>query len=117
MRVVPHADRGGSRSLTYYGRHGVTVACACPILLPHPLPGVQGEAIAFALGGTKRMLRAKSHAALINDAARQEDGATSAQVRWMVSPAGRATCTRSVPGAHAHPVATRVETCVCQTCH
>lgn len=41
----------------------------------------QGEAIAFALGGTRSMLRAKSLAALINQAATREDGAGSATVR------------------------------------
>jgi ABC-type uncharacterized transport system YnjBCD ATPase subunit len=40
----------------------------------------QGEAIAFALGGGKGMLRAKSLASLINQAAREQDGATHAQV-------------------------------------
>jgi hypothetical protein len=51
----------------------------CPLLpLSHH---TQGEAIAFALGGTRRMLRAKSHAALINDAAHAAGGAgATAQV-------------------------------------
>lgn len=46
-----------------------------------PSCAVQGEAIAFALGGNKRMLRAKSLASLINQAARRNDGAARAQVR------------------------------------
>ena len=40
----------------------------------------QGEALAFVLGGAKRMLRAKSLASLINQDAVREDRDASAQV-------------------------------------